>query len=151
MLAALGATEWTVQAGLVCAILLGLRRDFVPGAVTLAALLPVADAVAAGPAGVYGVALAVVFFAMQGVRGRLREGWGATHFLVVGFAALLHAATMVALMAATGVSGRVVSAVVWSLPVGLLGPLVAIWPAQWVLSMLDTTAERVGRGRLELE
>lgn len=151
MLGALGVTGWTVQAGLVCAILLGLRRNFMSGALTLAALLPVADAVAGGPGGYYAVALVAVYFVMQVARGRLRDEWGPTHFVVAAIAAVLHPTVMVGTMVATGVEGSVVWAVVWSLPVGVAGPLLVVWPAQWTLSVLDAAAERVGRGRLDLE
>jgi len=144
-LAAVGFESFCVQTGLIVAILIGLRRDFIPGALTLAAILPVIEWYTGGPKGLYGLGLCVVFVALQSIRSWLPRDWGLMHFGAGAGAAVLHAAVVAAGLSLTRPPGVASWAVIWSLPVGVLGVLIGLWPAQWLLERGDAMFE--GRRR----
>ena len=148
LLAAGGFTSFSLQLGLVLAVLLGLRRDFIPGALTLALLLPVIEWYAGGPKGYYGLGLVVVFVLLQLVRGWLRGEWGLLHFLFGGAAAVVHPLLVAGAMTFSSPSSPIAAAVLSSLPASLAGMLVALWPAQWLLRRADAAFE--GRMRNSL-
>lgn len=144
-LGTLGVTTLAVQSGLVATILIGLRREFVAGGVTLAALLPVAEWFAGGPFGYYGLGLVVVFLLCQGVRARLSEVWGVMHFLVAGLAAVVHSLVMAGALGTFHRGEFYGDVILWALPstVGML--LVVIWPIQWLFARADALYEGSAR------
>jgi len=141
VLAAAGAESFCVQTGLIFAILLGLRRDFVPGAWTLAISIPVAEWFAGGPSGPYGLGLGVVFVGLQSLRYWLPDDWGLMHLGVAATAVPVHAAVFAAASSAVGLPGELASAVFWSLPVAWVGVLAGLVPAQWLLERGDAVFE----------
>ena len=144
-LAAFGVPGAAIQSGLIVTILLGLRREFISGALTLAALLPFVEWAAGGPAGFYGLGLAVVFVLLQGVRRQLHREWGFGHLLVGGLAALIHPLLVVGALETFRGGAFPSGAVLWALPSGTVAVLVALWPAQWLLARADAVWE--GRSR----
>jgi len=144
-LAALGVTTVAIQSGLIVGILLGLRREFISGALTLVALMPIIEWFAGGPFGYYGFGVAMVFVLCQGVRRRLREVWGVTHFIVAAVAVVLHALVMVGAIGTFRGGEFFTDAVLWSLPSTILAVVVAIWPIQWAMARADAVYE--GRAR----
>lgn len=145
VLGTVGFDSFCFQSGLIFAILLGLRREFIPGALTLAASIPVIEWYAGGPAGLYGFGLCFVFLALQSVRSWLPRDWGAMHFGAGASAAALHAILVAAAASVLGVPGGIAAAVLWSLPLGLVGVLVGLWPAQWLLARGDAMFEQTRR------
>mgnify|MGYP006289754253 CR=1 FL=1 len=144
-LAAFGLTGLCAQMGLVLGVLLGLRRDFIPGALTLAALLPVVEWFAAGPAGVYGIGLGVVFLLMQLARTRLRHDWGLMHFAAGALAAVVHPLILAGAFGFLWADGALARAVVWTVPTSVVGMVVCLWPAQWLLEKGDAAFEGAAR------
>jgi len=138
LLGALGAESFAFQSGLIMAILAGLRRDFIPGALTLAGLLPVIEWYVGGPKGYYGLGLAVVFLLLQLVRGQLHREWGLMHVLAAMLATLIHPILMAMAMGLVGSSGPVVWGIVWTIPTGSLAALIGLWPVAWLVERGDT-------------
>lgn len=144
-LAAFGVTSIAVQSGLVVTILLGLRREFIPGALTLAGLLPFIDWVAGGPSGFYGLALAGVFVLLQGVRRQLHREWSLGHLLIGGIAAILHPLMVVGALETFRGGQFPGTTILWTIPTGTVAVVMALWPAQWLLARADAAWE--GRSR----
>lgn len=144
-LAAVGFESFCLQSGLIVAILIGLRRDFIPGALTLAAAIPVIEWYVGGPKGIYGLGLCVVFVALQSIRSWLPRDWGPMHFGAGAGAAVLHALVVAVGLSLTTLPGGVGAAVVWSIPVGVFGVLIGLWPAQWLLERGDSMFEGTRR------
>jgi hypothetical protein len=144
-LTALGLTTIAIQSGLIVGILLGLRREFIPGALTLVALLPIIEWFAGGPFGYYGFGVSMVFMVCQGLRRRLRDGWGTTHFIVAAVAVVVHALIMVGAVGTSKGGEFFADAVLWALPSTILTVLVAIWPIQWLMARADAVYEGKAR------
>lgn len=140
-LTALGLTTIAIQSGLIVGILLGLRREFIPGALTLVALLPIIEWFAGGPFGHYGFGVVVVFVLCQGIRRRLREVWGGTHFIVAAVAVVVHALIMVGTIGTFRGVEFFAGPVLWALPSTVLAVLVAIWPIHWLMARADAVYE----------
>lgn len=145
LLGAVGFESFCIQSGLIFAILLGLRREFIPGAWTLAASIPVIEWYVGGPVGMYGFALGIVFIALQSFRTWLPRDWGPMHFGAGAAAVLLHALIVAGMASMLSVPGGVGAAVLWSLPVGVFGVVVGLWPAQWLLARGDAMFEGTRR------
>lgn len=141
VLAGFGVSMFAVQMGVVVTVLLGLRREFIPGALTLAALLPVIEWYAGGPKGFYGFGLAVVFIVMQIIRPRLHQQWGLMHVLAGALAATLHPLVVVGVLAVFQSTAGVGHAILWAIPWCVLGVTLALWPAQWLLERADSVFE----------
>lgn len=147
-LAAVGFETFCVQTGLILTILLGVRRDFAPGALTLAALLPVVEWYAGGPKGYYGLGLAVVFVGLQLSRSWLRGEWGMLHLVFGFFAALVHPLLVGGVLEFVQPSVPYGTAVLTTLPVSVVGVLIGLWPAQWLLKRADAAFEGALRKRV---
>ena len=141
VLGAAGIESFAFQSGLIMAIVVGLRRDFIPGALTLAGLLPVIEWCVGGPKGYYGLGLAVVFLLLQLVRGRLHREWGMTHLVAALMACFIHPILMAVGMALSGSAGPVVWGIVWTIPTGAPFALVGLWPVAWLVERGDAFFE----------
>ena len=141
LLGALGMGVWSLQAGLVWCVVLGLRRDFIPGALTLAFLIPVVEWYAGGPKGVYGLGLALIFLLMQLIRPQLHREWGLMHLGAAVLAFVLQQLIVAAGMMFGPHAGPIGAAILWSLPVSIIGGLLALWPIAWMVDRGDAMFE----------
>lgn len=116
---------WALQTPLMVAILVGLDRDFVPGALVMLALFVPVEWFVGGIYGLYSLGLAAVFLAMQLLRGMLQPQWGVARGVVGGIGALVHGVVLWGVLFLMGQSGGTVAqSVLWYF--WLATPVVAV-------------------------
>ncbi|MFU8802925.1 MAG: hypothetical protein ACNA8W_03855 [Bradymonadaceae bacterium] len=149
VLSAFGVLGWTFQVPLALTIYLGLRREFVPGALTLAALLFPIEWFVGGAMGFYSLGLVVVFFSMRVLRGNIQPGWGIGHALVAGASAWLHGLIMIIGLVLLQSGSAMIASVFWSMWTAALTVAFTTVILGKMLDRLDRALDpRSGRGSL---
>lgn len=146
LLSVLGVEGWSLQTALLLTLFLALRRDFVSGALTLAALLVPIQWLVAGPPGYYALSLVVVFFLLRLLRGSIQSEWGLLQALLAAVAVLVQTLSMLAALLVLEPNAHLSQALFRAmLPAGIAAALVA-WPLGAALTRLDRwVAPRSGR------
>ncbi|MBA2661769.1 MAG: hypothetical protein H0U74_05705 [Bradymonadaceae bacterium] len=114
LLSAFGVESFGLQSGVGVTIYLGLRREFVTGALTLAALLPVVEWLVSGPMGFYSLGLVVVFFVLRALRGNIQKRWGFAQMILAALMAFLHAGVMVIALLLANANSAIMHSVLWN-------------------------------------
>ncbi len=94
ILQAFSIDQWALQTPLVLVMIIGLEREFVTGALIVAALLVPIEWFVAGAYGIYSAGLVAVFVAMHLFRPNLQKQWGIARAVVAGGVALGHSLWM---------------------------------------------------------
>lgn len=146
LLSVLGMDGFIMQTAIVLTMFLGLRRDFVAGAIVLAALLVPIEWLVVGPMGYYSLGLVVLFFVFQLTRDHVDSEWGLSQILLAVFAVLLHTAVVGLSILFLEADSRLAQSVGWAAPAGVLGAALTVWPLGLLMSRLDRMLDpRSGR------
>jgi hypothetical protein len=145
-LAAFGVEGWSLQTAVLLTIFLALRRDFVSGSMTLAALLIPIQWLAAGPSGYYALSLVVVFFALQLARGSIQSDWGLSQAFLAMVAVLVQTGTMLVALLILEPDAHISQALILGAVPGCVSAALIAWPLGALLTRLDRlVAPRSGR------
>lgn len=115
LLGAFGIIGWSLQVPLALTIYLGLKREFVPGALTLAALLLPIEWLVGGAMGFYSLGLVVVFFLMRLLKGNVQSGWGLAQALVSAVCVWIHGLVMIFGLLLLHSGSEMIPSVFWSM------------------------------------
>lgn len=150
VLAAFGIESWSMQTPLVLTIFLALRREFVGGALVLAALVIPIEWLAGGGGGYFSLGLVMVFLALQLVRGIIDSDWGFSQAILAMCAAGVHTLVMAAAILLLDYHAGVLEAVLWGAIPGGVAAAVLVWPLGALLSRIDGALDPRAGHRLGL-
>ncbi len=151
LLTTFGIESFSLQLGIGITIFLGLRREFVSGALTLAALLPVIEWLVSGPMGFYSLGLVVVFLVLRGLVESIQRRWGMAQMVMAMFLALLHSGVMLFALLLTNPSSMILQSILWNMWLGSVIVGVSMIPLGRFLDRADRMLNpRSGRNVLEI-
>lgn len=133
----MGMESFALQAGLAVVIYLGLQRDLVRGAWGCIVLVLVLELFTAGPPGLYAVGGVAVFLIFHLGRRLLQSGSVLTNMLAGAIAALVHGLTMMLVALFSVPDSNVPAAILWQLPVAVLGLAIGVPIVFGLLSYID--------------
>lgn len=146
-----GVESVSLQMGIGITIFLGLRREFVTGALILAGLLPVIEWLVNGPMGFYSLGLVVVFLILSGLVESLQRRWGMAQMVLAMVLALLHSGVMLVALLLTNPGSMILQSVLWNMWVGSAFVGLTMIPLGRFLDRADRLLNpRSGRNVLEI-
>jgi ABC-type cobalt transport system substrate-binding protein len=137
LLSVFGIDGWALQTAVALTIFLALRRDFVSGALILAALLVPIEWLVVGPFGYYSLSLVVVFFVLQLARGNIQSEWGLSQAVLAIFTVALQTAIMALALLMLDPHAGLMESLLWGAVPGAIGAAVVVWPLGLVLARID--------------
>lgn len=150
LLAAFGVDGWSLQTAVALTMFLALRRDFVGGALVLAALLIPIEWLVVGPPGYFALSLVFVFFALQLARGNIQSDWGFSQALLAIVTVGVQTAVMAVALLILEPQTVLLESLLWGAIPGALGAALVVWPLGKLLTRLDRAvdphADRKARG-----
>lgn len=149
LLGLFGVDGLALQTALVMTILVAFEREFVPGALIVAAWLLPVEWFVAGPVGHYSTGLVVVFFVASLV-GPSIQGGGIPRFVAAFVATALHGLVMAGSFLALDPSSQIGKAVLWQLVPAAFVTALATLGIGYLLEKFDDRLfpERKKRGLL---
>jgi ABC-type cobalt transport system substrate-binding protein len=150
LLSAFGVDGWALQTAVALTIFLALRRDFVSGAVVLAALLVPIEWLVVAPPGHYALSLVVVFFVLQLARGNIQSEWGLSQAVLAMFTVVLQTGMMALGMVVVEPHAGIMEALLWGAVPGAVGAALVVWPLGVVLTRIDRMVDPHSGRRMKM-
>jgi len=151
LLTTFGVETFSLQMGIGITIFLGLRREFVTGALILAGLLPVIEWLVNGPPGFYSMGLVVVFLILSGLMENLQRRWGMAQMVLAMIVGLVHAGVMLMAVLLTNPGSMVLQSILWNMWLGSAFVGLSMIPLGRFLDRADRLLNpRSGRSVLEI-
>ena len=151
LLEVFGVTQFSIQSGIIIAVYLGARRDFVSGGLLLAALLIPMEWLAAGLGGYYITRVVAAFFLSALASDSLQGVWGLAHVLLAVVATLLHLVVVSGVILLLEPQSSVLTAMWWTALGAVLGVGLASWPIGAILARVARALDpAAGDDRLEV-
>jgi hypothetical protein len=141
LLSAFGVDGWALQTAVALTIFLALRRNFVSGALILAALLVPIEWLVVGPSGYYAFSLVGVFFVLQLARGNIQSEWGLSQAVLAMFTVALQTGMMALALVVLDPHAAVMESLLWGAMPGALGAALVVWPLGLLLTRFDRAVD----------
>jgi hypothetical protein len=115
LLGAFGFAVWSLQVPIAVTLYIGLKREFVSGALTLSALVLPIEWLVGGAMGFYSLGLVVLFFLMRLFKGNLQGRWGFAHAVLAAASVWMHGLVMMFGMFLLHSGSPMIPSVFWSM------------------------------------